>query len=181
MTRRALHDTPGLAPQPTNIAAAAGFSVARGGHADDRCLFLGKHATARYGGARYRCHNTRWTAGRTQKDRARISRALLLGYYTDDAKLIYAGRVGTGMPVKVLANLRRRLDPLVRKTPPLNVLPPRKTRFGSPLVLSRVHWVEPSLSPRSRIWTWTADNLLRHTVYVGGQQTKFARRRALTD
>jgi hypothetical protein len=33
--------------------------------------------------------------------------ALLLGYYTDDGKLIYAGRVGTGMPVKVLADLRR--------------------------------------------------------------------------
>jgi ATP-dependent DNA ligase len=29
--------------------------------------------------------------------------ALLLGYYTDDDKLIYAGREGTGMPVKVLA------------------------------------------------------------------------------
>src|ERR1700729_945200 len=43
--------------------------------------------------------------------------ALLLGYYTDDGKLIYAGRVGTGMPVKVLADLRRRLDPLARKTP----------------------------------------------------------------
>jgi ATP-dependent DNA ligase len=35
----------------------------------------------------------------------------LLGYYTDDGKLIYAGRVGTGMPVKVLADLRRRLEP----------------------------------------------------------------------
>ena len=40
--------------------------------------------------------------------------ALLLGYYTDDGKLIYAGRVGTGMPDKVLADLRRRLDPLAR-------------------------------------------------------------------
>jgi bifunctional non-homologous end joining protein LigD len=40
--------------------------------------------------------------------------ALLLGYYSDDGKLIYAGRVGTGMPVKVLADLRRRLDPLAR-------------------------------------------------------------------
>ena len=26
--------------------------------------------------------------------------ALLLGYYSDNGKLIYAGRVGTGMPVK---------------------------------------------------------------------------------
>jgi DNA ligase D-like protein (predicted ligase) len=32
--------------------------------------------------------------------------ALLLGYYSDDGKLIYAGRVGTGMPDKVLADLR---------------------------------------------------------------------------
>ncbi len=28
--------------------------------------------------------------------------ALLLGYYDDDGKLIYAGRAGTGMPAKVL-------------------------------------------------------------------------------
>jgi DNA ligase D-like protein (predicted ligase) len=93
--------------------------------------------------------------------------ALLLGYYADDRKLIYAGRVGTGMPDKVLADLRRRLDPLARKTPPLDVLPPRKTRFGSTLVLSRVHWVEPKLVAEITYLTWTADNLLRHTVYVG--------------
>jgi ATP-dependent DNA ligase len=45
--------------------------------------------------------------------------ALLLGYYRDDGKLTYGGRVGTGMPVKVLADLRCRLDPLARKTSPL--------------------------------------------------------------
>ena len=93
--------------------------------------------------------------------------ALLLGYYTDDGTLIYAGRVGTGMSDKVLADLRRRLEPLARKTSSLNVPPPRKTRFGSPLVLSRVHWVEPKLVAEITYLTWTADNLLRHTVYVG--------------
>jgi hypothetical protein len=100
--------------------------------------------------------------------------ALLLGYYSNDGKLIYAGRVGTGMADKVLADLRRRLDPLARKTPPLNVLPPRKTRFGSPLVLSRVHWVEPKLVAEITYLTWTADNLLRHTVYVGLREDKLA-------
>jgi bifunctional non-homologous end joining protein LigD len=94
--------------------------------------------------------------------------ALLLGYYTDDGKLIYAGRVGTGMPVKVLADL----DPLARKTSPLSVLPLRSTRFGSPLVLSRVHWVEPKLVCEITYLTWTADNLLRHTVYVGLREDK---------
>jgi DNA ligase D-like protein (predicted ligase) len=98
--------------------------------------------------------------------------ALLLGYYADDGKLIYAGRVGTGMPVKVLADLRRRLEPLGRKTSPLVVAPPRTTRFGSPLVLSRVHWVEPKLVVEITYLTWTADNLLRHTVYVGLREDK---------
>jgi DNA ligase D-like protein (predicted ligase) len=98
--------------------------------------------------------------------------ALLLAYFTDDGKLIYAGRVGTGMPVKVLADLRRRLDPLARKTSPLSVRPPRTMRFGSPLLLSRVHWVEPKLVAEITYLTWTADNLLRHTVYVGLRDDK---------
>lgn len=98
--------------------------------------------------------------------------ALLLGYYTDEGKLIYAGRVGTGMPVEVLADLRRRLDLLARKTSPLSAPPPRSTRFGSPLILSRVHWVEPKLVAEITYLTWTADNLLRQTVYVGLREDK---------
>ena len=100
--------------------------------------------------------------------------ALLLGYYGDDGKLIYAGRVGTGMPDNVLADLRRRLDPLSRANSPLSAPPPRKTRFGSPLVLSRVHWVEPQLVAEITYLTWTADGLLRHTVYVGLRSDKAA-------
>jgi ATP-dependent DNA ligase len=78
------------------------------------------------------------------------------------------------MADKVLADLRRRLEPLSRAKPPLTVLPPRKTRFGSPLVLSRVHWVEPKLVSEITYLTWTADNLLRHTVYVGLREDKLA-------
>ena len=98
--------------------------------------------------------------------------ALLLGYYTDDGKLIYAGRVGTGMSEKVLKDLRRRLDPLARPKSPLSAPPPRGTRFGSPLVLSRVHWVDPKLVAEITYLTWTADNLLRQTVYVGLREDK---------
>jgi bifunctional non-homologous end joining protein LigD len=96
----------------------------------------------------------------------------LLGYYTDEGKLIYAGRVGTGMSQKVLEDLRRRLDPLKRPKSPLGVPPPRSTRFGSPLVLSRVHWVEPKLVAEIIYLSWTADNLLRQTVYVGLREDK---------
>ena len=93
--------------------------------------------------------------------------ALLLGYYSDDGRLIYAGRVGTGMTDKVLADLRRRLEPLARARMPLSSPPPRKTRFGSPLVLSRVRWVEPQLVAEITYLTWTGDGLLRQTVYIG--------------
>jgi ATP-dependent DNA ligase len=110
------------------------------------------------------------SAGPIPKDRGLISGRLLLGDYTDEG--IYAGRVGTGMPLKVLADLRRRLDSLARPTSPLGVSPPRSTRLGSPLVLSRVHWVEPRLVAEITYLTWTADNLLRHTVYVGLREDK---------
>ena len=98
--------------------------------------------------------------------------ALLLGYYTDDGRLIYAGRVGTGMPGKVLADLRRRLAPLARTSSPLSAPPPRKTRFGSPLILSQVHWVEPQLVAEITYLTWTSDGLLRQTVYIGLRSDK---------
>jgi bifunctional non-homologous end joining protein LigD len=81
-------------------------------------------------------------------------------------------RAGTGMPIKVLAELRRRLDFITRKTSPLSVPPPRSTWFGAPLVLSRVHWADPKLIAEIKYLTWTADGLLRHTVYVGLRQDK---------
>ena len=44
--------------------------------------------------------------------------------------------------------------------------------FRLALVLSRVHWVEPRLVAEITYLTWTADNLLRHTVYVGLREDK---------
>jgi len=44
---------------------------------------------------------------------------------------------------------------------PLAVPPPRDSRFGSPLVLSRVHWVRPELVAEVKYLAWTGDYLLR--------------------
>jgi len=44
------------------------------------------------------------------------------------------------------------------------VPPPRGSRFGSPLVLSRVHWVRPKLVVEVKYLAWTGDNLLRQVV-----------------
>ena len=98
--------------------------------------------------------------------------ALLLGYYDNDRRLLYAGRVGTGMSQKTLALLQRRLKPLAVKTMPLAVPPPKETRFGGRLALSRVHWVRPELVAEITYLSWADDGLLRHTVFIGLREDK---------
>src|SRR5246500_839865 len=86
--------------------------------------------------------------------------SLLLGYYTPEGKLIYAGRAGTGMPEAELERLWQRLQPLVVDKMPLDEPPPRGTRFGSPLVLSWVHWVRLEMVVEVSYVGWTPDGLL---------------------
>jgi DNA ligase D-like protein (predicted ligase) len=102
--------------------------------------------------------------------------ALLLGYYTPDGKLIYAGRVGTGMTVAELERLYARLAPLAIPKMPLSEPPPRGGRFGSPLVLSRVHWVRPEMVVEVSYVEMTPDGLLRHVAYLGEREDKPARK-----
>ena len=100
--------------------------------------------------------------------------ALLLGYYTPDGDLVYAGRAGTGLPERELERLWQRLQPLVVANMPLSAPPPRGGRFGSPLVLSRLHWVRPEMVVEISYVEWTPDGLLRHTVYLGEREDKAA-------
>src|SRR4051794_7320702 len=98
--------------------------------------------------------------------------SLLLGYYTPDGKLIYAGRAGTGMSVAELERVWRRVQAFSVGKMPLSELPPRHSRFGSPLQLSRVHWVPPEMIVEVSFVEWTPDGLLRHVVYLGEREDK---------
>jgi DNA ligase D-like protein (predicted ligase) len=98
--------------------------------------------------------------------------ALLLGYYDPHSRLVFAGRVGSGISQTELERLWRRLQPLATEKMPLEVPPPRSGRFGSPLVLSRVHWVRPELVVEVKYLAWTGDNLLRQVVYEGLREDK---------
>jgi ATP-dependent DNA ligase len=53
--------------------------------------------------------------------------------------------------------------------------PPRESRFGSPLELSRVHWVRPQIVVEVTYLTWTEDSLLRQVAYQGQREDKPAR------
>jgi ATP-dependent DNA ligase len=98
--------------------------------------------------------------------------ALLLAYYNPEGRLVYAGRAGTGIKQAELERLWHRLQSLSIDTMPLEVPPPRTSRFGSPLVLSRVHWVRPELrSVCARLYV-----VRPHQVF--GAETALPRRRA---
>jgi ATP-dependent DNA ligase len=76
--------------------------------------------------------------------------SLLLGYYTPDGKLIYAGRAGTGMPVTELERLWRRLHLLAVDKMPLSVPPPRRSAHRWCLAGS-IGW-GPKWSSKSAMW-----------------------------
>jgi len=93
--------------------------------------------------------------------------ALLAGYYNPSGTLRYAGRVGTGFSAERLADLRKKLDALVVKAPP--VTPPKEApRKG-------VHWVRPALVAEVEFAGWTADQILRHASFQGLREDKSAR------
>jgi len=72
-------------------------------------------------------------------------------------------RAGSALECRAeLERLWQRLHPLVVAKMPLDVPPPRGGRFGSPLVLSRVHWVRPEMVVEVSYVEWTSDGLLRH-------------------
>jgi bifunctional non-homologous end joining protein LigD len=95
-----------------------------------------------------------------------------LGALPPDERLVYAGRVGAGINQAELERLWQKLQPLASGTMPLDVPPPRTSRFGSLLVLSRVDWVRPELVAEVKFLTCTDDNLLRQVVYEGLHENK---------
>ena len=91
--------------------------------------------------------------------------SLILGVY-DGAKLVYAGKVGTGFTAATLAAVRKELDTLARATPAFDP-PPRRAWTGP-----GVHWVEPELVAEVAFLEWTSDGRLRHPSFQGLRRDK---------
>jgi bifunctional non-homologous end joining protein LigD len=97
--------------------------------------------------------------------------ALLPAYYDPDGRLTYARRVGTSMGEKELERMWRRLQPPATRAMAPDVPPPHTSRFGTPLELSRAHWVRPELVVEVNHLTWTEcsyGGCVRHPARVDG-------------
>ena len=89
--------------------------------------------------------------------------ALLLGYYDQDGRLAYAGKVGTGFDQRTLRSLHATLRGIER----------RASAFAAgELPRSAVHWVEPRLVAQVGFAEWTAAGQLRHPRYLGLRDDK---------
>ena len=90
--------------------------------------------------------------------------SLLLGYYDEGGKLIYAGRTGTGFTQKIHTMLRDKLDAIEQKTMPFAAISAEGRRGA--------HWVKPELVVQVRFATWTAEQQVRQASYQGLREDK---------
>ena len=75
----------------------------------------------------------------------------------EDGKLVYAGKVRTGYTETTARELRERLDPLIRRTSPLDI------HIKKP----KATWVEPTVEAEVEYGALTDDSLLREAVFKG--------------
>ena len=83
--------------------------------------------------------------------------ALVLGAY-ERGQLVWVGNVGTGFDQKMMANLHRRLEPLIVPKSPFGV---------AHKMLRDVTWVRPELVSMVKFSNWTEDSRLRAPVFLG--------------
>ena len=90
-------------------------------------------------------------------NRSKYFGALLLGYYDETGKLIYAGNVGTGFNDSILAELRKKLDSIRIVKCPFS---------EKPALNVDIVWVKPDLVAEIKYAQWTKDNRLRAPVFM---------------
>ena len=90
--------------------------------------------------------------------------ALLLGYYTPDKSLRYAGKVGTGFDTDTLRELGAKLRALTVDAAP----------FAQPASIRErgVTWVKPALVAQVAFTEWTGAGRLRHPRFLGLRDDK---------
>jgi bifunctional non-homologous end joining protein LigD len=97
----------------------------------------------------------------------RSLKSLLLGYYDQAGKLVFAGKAGTGFSLKLGRDLVDRLRKVEQSDPPFGGVP-RDYRRGS-------RWAKPRLVAEIAYSNWTTDQVMRHPKFLGLREDKLPR------
>jgi bifunctional non-homologous end joining protein LigD len=133
---------------------------------------VSKRRTSTYAGDRnpnwlkVKCVNTEEfiIIGYTDPQRSRVGfGALLVGYYTPEGEIRYAGKVGTGYSREFLESFRCRLDQITQEKPTAAL--PKGVRV-------KPHWVKPRYLAQVNFTEWTRDGILRHPSFLGLREDK---------
>jgi bifunctional non-homologous end joining protein LigD len=104
--------------------------------------------------------------------------ALLVGYY-EKAKLLFAGKVGTGFDSKMLENLHKKFQAEKRDECPFSDLPSKHagkwTQGITPGMMRKITWVNPVFVCQIKFAEWTRDLKLRAPVFLGMREDKAAK------
>jgi bifunctional non-homologous end joining protein LigD len=91
--------------------------------------------------------------------------SLLVGYYDDEGRLHYAGKVGSGLSGPYIAELTRLFEQCARDTSPFDVGKPSKgVRFVQPVLVVEVKFTE-----------WTSSGMIRQPTFMGVRPDKTPR------
>ncbi|MEO6870821.1 MAG: non-homologous end-joining DNA ligase [Chthoniobacterales bacterium] len=101
--------------------------------------------------------------------------ALLVGYY-EKKKLLFAGKVGTGFNMKLLASLHKKFEEEAREDCPFTDLPSKQggkwVQGITPSMMRKMHWVNPVFVAQIKFAEWTRDAKLRQPVFLGLREDK---------
>ena len=102
--------------------------------------------------------------GFATSEKNEVISAIYLGYY-ENKKLIFVGKVGTGLSESLRQELRQKFEKIARKTCP----------FSPSLNDKNAVWLKPTLVAEIKFAELTKDNLLRQPSFVGLRGDKLAK------
>jgi bifunctional non-homologous end joining protein LigD len=107
----------------------------------------------------------------------RSSNLVIVGYY-ESKKLVFAGKVGTGLSAALFRRLHSRFKKIASDSCPFTDLPDTRVEERepsiTPLEMKHCHWVSPEIVCQLRFAEWTRRGRIQEPVFLGLREDETA-------